>query len=90
LLADTARMKHTLASETQENSKQKGLMNLYIISLERSNEQSSLESEIKWVNVNEASENKNEVELFKALAQVSSSVGQLQTAGRRKLKNDWL
>jgi hypothetical protein len=63
-------------------------MNFYTISLERSNEQSSLESEIKWVNVNETSEDRSEVELFKALAG-SSSVGQLQTAGRKNLKNDW-
>lgn len=82
-------MKHTLAAERQENSKQKGVINFCTISLEGGNEQSSLESEIKWVNVNEASENKSEVELFRALAEVSSSVGQLQTARRRKLKNDW-
>jgi hypothetical protein len=56
--------------------------------LEGYNEQSLLESEIKWVNVNEASENESEVELIKVLAEVPSSVGQLQTAGRRKLKKN--
>jgi hypothetical protein len=35
---------------------------------------------------NEASENQSEVEMFKVLADVSSSTGQLQTAGQRKFK----
>jgi hypothetical protein len=51
------------------------VINFCTILLEGSNEQSLLESEIKWVNINEASQNKSEVEFFKALAEVSSSVG---------------
>jgi hypothetical protein len=40
-------------------------------------------------NVNQASDNTSEVVLGEVLADVSSSTGQLQTAGRRNFDKDW-
>jgi hypothetical protein len=43
-------------------------MNFFTVPLERRNKQSSLWSEIEWVNVNKASDNKSDVEPAKVLA----------------------
>jgi hypothetical protein len=51
-------MKNAATAGRQENIKQMHPTNFFSVLPERIHKQSSLESEIKWININEASENK--------------------------------